>query len=127
LRVVLEQIQSRMSFVFSATTTCKKVLEWMYGHQMALPREYRTIITDAQRAEYLLRNQLKYLKRKTDQPPQVLALLDQIKRLSLQVTDSKQCLTLRPWCRSSDESERFELPVPKRRRLLVKTKDPSFV
>jgi hypothetical protein len=90
-------------------------LEWMYGHQRALPREYRTPTTDAQRAEYLLRNQLKYLKRKTDQPPQVLALLDEIKRLSLQVIDS------------SDESERFELPVPKRRRLLVKTKDPSFV
>jgi hypothetical protein len=122
LRIVLEEIESRTSFVLSATTTCKKVLEWMYGHQRALPREYRTPTTDAQRAEYLLRNQLKYLKRKTDQPPQVLALLDQIKRLSLQVPDSKQCLTLRHWYPSS-----FELPVPKRRRLLVKTKDPSFV
>jgi hypothetical protein len=115
LRIVLEEIESRTSFVPSSTKTCNKILEWMYGHQRALPREYRTPTTDAQRAEYLLRNQLKYLKRKTDQPPQVLALLDEIKRLSLQVTDS------------SDESECFELPVPKRRRLLVKTKDPSFV
>jgi hypothetical protein len=124
LRAVLEEIESRTSFVLSATTTCKKVLEWMYGHQRALPREYRTPTTDAQRAEYLLRNQLKYLKRKIGQPPQVLALLHQIKLLSLQWPDSKHCLTVRPWCPSSDETEPRELPVTKRRRLLVKTKAP---
>jgi hypothetical protein len=124
LRAVLEEIESRTSTDLSATKTCKKVLEWMYGHQRALPREYRTPTTDAQRAEYLLRNQLKYLKRKTDQPPQVLALLHEIKRLSLQGPDSKQCLTVRPFCFSSDESEPRELPVTKRRRLLVKTKAP---
>jgi hypothetical protein len=73
-----------------------------------------------------LRNQLKYLKRKTDQPPEVLALLDQIKRLSLQVPNLKQCLTVPPWCLSSEDSESCDLPVPKRRSLLVKTKAPSF-
>jgi hypothetical protein len=126
LRVILEQIESRMLFV-SGATTCKKVLEWMYGHEMALPKEFRKPTTDAQRAEYLLRNQFKYLKRKTDQPPEVLALLDKIKRLSLQVPDLKQFLTVAPWCHSSEDKESWELPVPKRRRLLVKTKAPSLL
>jgi hypothetical protein len=126
LRVVLEQIERRMSFG-SGTTTCKKVLEWMYGHEMALPKEFRKPTTDAERAEYLLRNQFKYLKRKTDQPPEVLALLDQIKCLSLQVPYLKQFLTVPPWCLSSEDSESCVLPVPKRRRLLVKTKAPSLL
>ena len=125
LCVVYEHIESRMSSL-SATTTCKRVIEWMYGHEMVLPKEFRKPTTDAHRAEYLLRNQYKYLRRKTDQPPEVLALLDQIKRLSLQVPDLKQCLTVPPWCLSSEDSESCELPVPKRRRLLVKTKVPSF-
>jgi hypothetical protein len=126
LRAVLEQIESSMSFG-SGTTTSKKVLEWMYGHEMALPKEFRKPTTDAERAEYLLRNQFKYLKRKTDQPPEVLALLDQIKCLSLQVPYLKQFLTVPPWCLSSEDSESCVLPVPKRRRLLVKTKAPSLL
>jgi hypothetical protein len=126
LRVVLDQIESRVSFVLSATTICKKVLEWMYGHKKTLPKEFRKPTTDAQRAEYLLRNQLKYLKRKTDQPPEVLRLLDQIKRLTLHVPILKQCLTVPLWWPSSEGSESCELPVPKRRRLLGKTKVPSF-
>jgi hypothetical protein len=126
LRVVLEHIESRMSSV-SGTTTCKKVLEWMYGHEMALPKEFRKPTTDAQRVEYLLRNQFKYLKRKTDQSPAVLALLDQIKCLSLQVPDLKQSLTVPLWCLSSEDSESCEVPVYKRRRLLVKTKAPSLL
>jgi arsenate reductase-like glutaredoxin family protein len=125
LRAVLEQIESRISFL-SDTRTCKKVLVWMYGHDLALPKEFRKPTTDNERAEYLLRNQFKYLKRKTIQPPEVLALLDQIKRLSLQVPKLKQCLTVAPWSLSSEDNESCELPVPKRRRLLVKTKDPSF-
>jgi hypothetical protein len=126
LRSALEQRASRMPFV-SGTTTCKKVLEWMYGHEMALPREFRKPTTDAQRAEYLLRNQFKYLKRKKGQPPEVLALLDQIKYLSLQVPDLKQCLTVPAWCLSSEDSELCDIQGSKRRRLLVKTKAPSSI
>ena len=59
LRAVLEEIESRASFVISATKTCRKILDWMYVHQRALPREFRKPTTDAHRAEYLLRNQLK--------------------------------------------------------------------
>ena len=125
LRAVREEIESRNSVVLSATTTCKKVLDWMYVHQSALPREFRKPTTDAQRAEYLLRNQLKYLKRKTDVPPEVLRYLDQIKRFTLHVRILNQCLTVPLWCPTSEGSEACELAVPKRRRLRGKTKVPS--
>jgi hypothetical protein len=126
LRAVLEEIESRTSFVISATKTCQKVLDWMYVHQRTLPREFRKPTTAAHRAEYLLRNQLKYLKRRTDQPPEVLRLLDQIKCFTLNLPTLKQCLTVPPCWPLSDGSESCELPVPKRCRLLVKTKVPSF-
>jgi hypothetical protein len=124
-RVLLEQIESRTSFV-AGTTTCKRVLDWMYGHDMALPKEFRKATTDAQRAEYFLRNQFKYLKRKTHHPPEVLELLDKIKRLSLLGRDFQQ-FCVAPWCPSSYDKESCELPVIKRRRLLVKTKAPSLL
>ena len=57
---------------------------------------------------------------------EVLRLLDQIKRLTLHVPISKQCLTVPLWWPSSEGSESCESPVPKRRRLLGKTKVPSF-
>ena len=98
----------------------------MYGHDMALPKEFRKPTTDAQRAEYFLRDQFKYLNRKTDQSPEVLALLDQIKRLSLLGRDFQQFCVAR-WCPSSYDKESCELPVIKRRRLLVKTKAPSLL
>jgi hypothetical protein len=79
LRFFLDKIERRMSFV-SGITTCKKVLVWMYGHAMGLPKEVRKPNTDIQRSERRLRIQLKYLTRKTDQPPEVLALLDYISR-----------------------------------------------
>jgi hypothetical protein len=125
LRAVLEEIETRTSYVLSATTTCKKVLDWMYVHQRALPREFRKPTTDAQRAEYLLRNQLKYLKRKTDLPPEVLRYLDQIKRFTLHVPILNQCLIVPLWSPTSEGSEACELAVPKRRRLRGKTKVPS--
>ena len=99
----------------------------MYGHEMALPKEFRKPTTDAERSEYLLRNQFKYLKRKTTHSLEVLALLDQIKCLSLQVPELQQSLTRRIWCLLSVDSESFELPVYKRRRLLVKTKAPPLL
>ena len=97
LCVVYEHIESRMS-PLSATTTCKKVIEWMYGHEMVLPQEFRKPTTDAHRAEYLLRNQYKYLKLKTDKPPEVLALLDQIKQLSSSTTKCKNVLDWMDGC-----------------------------
>jgi hypothetical protein len=127
----------------------------MDAHEETSPVLLRKPTTDAQRAELLLRRQYNYLRRKTnpspelravleqiesrmsfvsgtttcktDQPPEVLALLDQIKCLSLQVPDLKQCLTVPLWCLSSEDSESCEVPVYKRRRLLVKTKAPSLL
>ena len=126
MRAVLEEIERRTSFVISATRTCQKVLDWMYEHQRALPREFRKPTTPAHRAESLLRNQLKYLKRRTDQLPEILRLLDQIKCFTLHVPTSKQCPTVPPFLLLSEGSDSCELPVSKRRRLLGKTKVPSF-
>jgi hypothetical protein len=126
LRAVLEEIHSRLSLVFSATTTCKKVLEWMNVHKRELPKEIRKPTTDAHRAENRLRNKLNYLKRKTDNSPEVLTLIDKIKSFSLQAPELKRSLTVSSRCPSSEDSESFELPVFKRRRLLVKTKSPSL-
>jgi hypothetical protein len=81
LRAVYEHIDRRMA-INSGTTICKKVLDWMYGHEMMLPKEFRKPITDAHRVESLLRNQFKYLSRKLDQPLEVCALLNHIQRLS---------------------------------------------
>ena len=64
---LLDEIQSRTT-TESAATTCKKVLDWMEEHNWALPKQIIKPTTDAQRAEYSLRNKLKYIKRET-QPP----------------------------------------------------------
>ena len=79
--------------ISSSVATCKKVLEWMYGHEMTLPKQFKKRMdvhedslplrvkrfpSVAQRAENRLRNQFQYLKSKTNHPPEVRALLDQI-------------------------------------------------
>ena len=58
VRALLDQIQRRTT-MDSATTTCKKVLEWMDVHNKGLQKEIMKPTTDAQRAEYILRNKLK--------------------------------------------------------------------
>ena len=78
---LLEQIECRTS-VDTDATTCKKVLEWMDAHENALPKEFMKPTTVAQRAEYFLRNKFKYIKCKTDHPPEVRVLLEQIERRS---------------------------------------------
>ena len=70
--------------IFSSVATCKKVLEWMYGHEMTLPKggscnhvsertdahedilalRFKKMPSAAQKVEYLLRNQFQYLKSK---------------------------------------------------------------
>jgi hypothetical protein len=95
LLFAFEQIESCMSAVFVATT-CKDVFEWMIRHEMSLPKDFRRLTTDAERAEDFLRNHLNVLKSKIDQSHEVLALFDQINCLSLQVLDLKRWLTVPP-------------------------------
>ena len=71
-------------------------MEWTDVHEKALP-EFRKPATEAQRAEYLLRNKFENLKRKNDHPPVVRALLDQIETSSSQETELKMCLAVLAW------------------------------
>ena len=64
-----------------SAATCNQVLQWMVAHENNLPVRLTKPTTDAQRAERLLRRQFNYLKRKkNDEPPEVLALFEQIER-----------------------------------------------
>jgi hypothetical protein len=96
VRALFDQIETRV-FVGADIMICKKVLEWMDGHQNSLPKEFRKPSTDAQRAEYLLRNKYKYLKRKPDHPPVVVSLLDQIVRRTSEEPELVLCLDVLAW------------------------------
>ena len=68
---LLEEIECRTS-VDTDATTCRKVMAWMDAHENSLPKEFMKPTTDAQRAEYLLRNKFQYIKCKTDHPSMCL-------------------------------------------------------
>jgi hypothetical protein len=107
---LLEEIECRTASL-PDSTTCKKVLEWMDVHEKALPKEFRKPATDAQRAEYLLRNKFENLKRKNDHPPVVRALLDQIEFSSSQVPELKLCLAVLAWMDAHENALPMERKV----------------
>jgi hypothetical protein len=107
----------------SSYAICYQVLGWLFVHEGSLPVQLERPITSAQRAERVLRVQLDYLKLQTDQPSGVIALLREVKRITSQQPSAKQSSAVPPWFLFSEESQSCELPAPKRRRLLVKTKD----
>ena len=83
----------------------------MDGREKALPKEVKKLATDAQRAEYLLRNKFENLKRKSDHPPVVRALLDQIDINSSQEPELKVCLSLLAWMDSHGNALPMERKV----------------
>ena len=117
-RAVLAQIESGPDYrsnstrsVDSGTTTCKNVLEWMDSHEKSLPKEYRKPTSDAQRAEYRLRNKFKQLKRKTIHLPVVRALLDKIECCSSKERELNVCLTVLTWLDAHDNALPLERKV----------------
>ena len=96
VRALVDQIERR-SVLGADTMICKNVLEWMDAHQNSLPKECRKPTTDAQRAEYLLRNKFNYLKRKPDEPPVMRALLDHIVRRTSEEPEVMLCLAVLAW------------------------------
>jgi hypothetical protein len=110
VRALVDQIERRV-LLGADILICKKVLEWMDGHQNSLPKEFRKPSTDAQRAEYRLRNKFKHLKRKPDHPPVVFALLDQIVRRTSEEPEAALCLDVLAWMYAHENALPMEWKV----------------
>jgi hypothetical protein len=69
----------------------------MVAHDEALSVRSKKPTTDAQRGEFVLRNQFNYVKNKRDHSAEVLALLDEVESRSSQQPDLKACLGVLAW------------------------------
>jgi hypothetical protein len=97
-----------------STFTCNQVLQWMADHENNLPVLLYKATTDAQRAERLLRRQFNYLRRKkkTDQPPEVLALFNQIEVNSTCSYSIATCKQVLEWLGAHGEVLPVQLKRP---------------
>jgi hypothetical protein len=96
-----------------SAATCNQVLQWMVAHENNLPVRLTKPTTDAQRAERLLRRQFNYLKRKkNDEPPEVLALFDQIERNTTCSYAIATCKQVLEWLVSHGEALPVQLKRP---------------
>jgi aromatic ring-cleaving dioxygenase len=102
----------RNDISFSAAT-CNQVLQWMVAHENTLPVLLKKPTTDAQRAERLLRRQFNYLKRKkNDEPPEVLALFEQIERNTTCSYSIATCKQVLEWLVAHGEALPVQLKRP---------------
>ena len=62
LRALFEEIKRRTTYA-SNIGTCNQVLQWLGKNEEGLPLHLKSLTTDAQRAERLLRRQYNYLQR----------------------------------------------------------------
>jgi hypothetical protein len=61
-----------------STTNCNKVFKWMDVNEVMFPAMIKKLTIEAQRAEFLLRRQCKYLMNKINISPEARAVLEQI-------------------------------------------------